>query len=685
MHAENNESDSYVEIDIYANLYETNRTVTITENEISWSPIDPNLETPGENAVMFPVAPPINGFLFDKDNRLLYRGRFGTIGPEMPPYYMPFRLEKLVDSSLNWGNLTITSQDNTFPITLDFYARHRPSRPGTEIINVTHYITLTFQLKPIGYSFANDYESFGYDKNKINPIPREVFKRIYPHTWRMEHYKYQWGGNCYGMTTTAMLFYNNIWHEENFHAGIKATPNFPEAKDVPKLLKEIEAYQICNGNIPKQENGIEYKNNVPELLYRLQNNINQTPILFTVRDKEKDPNSNSYNTHSIVLLGTERLIGNGDDTSYHKIVVYDPNYPLDPNSPYSSLRYMMLLNNPSVIDWEYGSYNSSDSDFFIDDLNAVKTYIDNITQNPLSAPKPNIKFGTDATASITAHLPNKDIAMTPSDFSDETGTINRILTRMGAEIYQEFNTAQSGKMGFSAVANGYNFIGFLFDANGGGMIETSSSVANLPYTLTVDPGNSVLLDSAKEDLNTNCAFFFKGNNDILNFNLQTEHTGSLFIERMNNTDFKVTGNNLTNSTIGDGENVLFHAASLPNGTVLRLQYSNDGEIKRIALASESEQTIPVSSTKTPTTNKVKAITKNDGDALQSIAQISETEALSENTANEEATRSVNAASKAEVPQPRNHSNKLLWTTGIGILLVGMGALSVVIIKRKIAK
>jgi hypothetical protein len=105
------------------------------------------------------------------------------------------------------------------------------------------------------YNFLNTYSSFGYGSNyripqvrfeQVGYTPQQAAS-IYNASSRAPKNAY-WGGSCFGMASSALLFYKNVMQEENYDPNVHIphdfrAPNGSSANDV-KLRSMIELMQL---------------------------------------------------------------------------------------------------------------------------------------------------------------------------------------------------------------------------------------------------------------------------------------------------------------------------------------------------------------------------------------------------------------------------------------------------------
>ena len=95
------------------------------------------------------------------------------------------------------------SRDNACQIAYNSVYDHEPAAPATPA-------TPEGMLADLSYSFSNSRQGFGYPA--IYRIPLERFQLIYG-TTELARQLYEacgvWGGNCFGMSGTTGMFYQN--------------------------------------------------------------------------------------------------------------------------------------------------------------------------------------------------------------------------------------------------------------------------------------------------------------------------------------------------------------------------------------------------------------------------------------------------------------------------------------------
>lgn len=208
-----------------------------------------------------------------------------------------------------------------------------------------------FDLKKDGYSVCNSYNSFKYDnvfKNifgiEYYKIPLERYQEVFGKSYTKHIYKQNvkgWGGNCFGMSTTAALFYKNkldlskyvgskTLNEGGYVDDGSLSTYYHRLNKDSYLTKLIERYQIWQDSTDdndiedsemknyetSEKRKIAFKNVIDDI------KMNKEPYTLSVHWKNSD---GQYNGHRMVVNSkTEPTdIGNG----WYRIDIYDPNHP----------------------------------------------------------------------------------------------------------------------------------------------------------------------------------------------------------------------------------------------------------------------------------------------------------------------------------------------------------------------
>jgi len=118
---------------------------------------------------------------------------------------------------------------------------------GTPYIEEFNIIltAVTFLPSPDGYSFTNNSASFGYRDNYRIPIDRfvSVYGPVDGEHWYNEIGL--WGGSCFGMSVTAVLFNQKSLLPSSYSPGATTTYSIPMPRDSNhSVTRLIEQYQI---------------------------------------------------------------------------------------------------------------------------------------------------------------------------------------------------------------------------------------------------------------------------------------------------------------------------------------------------------------------------------------------------------------------------------------------------------
>ena len=208
-----------------------------------------------------------------------------------------------------------------------------------------------FDLKQDGHCVVNDSLSFSYDgwTNWFGifgyKIPLERYQEVYGESYTKHIYKQnisEWGGNCFGMSVTAAMFYKdklplldythdvNILTAGGYDDMAKTVDGkyFLRLDNDSELTKLIERYQIW------QDSDEFYKSRTKDILnYQLGTDAEafsnivssvkstKEPYLVIVRWEDAEGNHG----HALVIDSARKPedLGNG----WVRLYLYDPNYP----------------------------------------------------------------------------------------------------------------------------------------------------------------------------------------------------------------------------------------------------------------------------------------------------------------------------------------------------------------------
>jgi len=191
-----------------------------------------------------------------------------------------------------------------------------------------------FQFGRDNYNFGNNHSSFGYGSNYR--IPLERFTTIFgSHQGRLYYDAAgTWGGNCYGMAASAILFNQNVIRHSSYQGGVSTTHQFSTPRSPASVLTHlIEKQQI-----------VQYAPEVNVFYSRNQNRIE--PFVRAVENFERTGNSpvilavfTPQYGHSVVPYRVHR-----DASNNYVISIWDNNSP-------NTIRYMII--NSSFTSWSY--------------------------------------------------------------------------------------------------------------------------------------------------------------------------------------------------------------------------------------------------------------------------------------------------------------------------------------------
>lgn len=211
------------------------------------------------------------------------------------------------------------------------------------IINVEED-TSSLSLNKLTYNFSNSHSGFGYNQNY--KIPYSAYQMIYGNTTLAKKYytwyNDEWGGNCYGMSSTSAMFnvpgsgvtlsnfstsankVSDLGVKNTGSLGISVT-SFIEAMQVSQYSQKIQ-YALDN-----TENRLSNLDNAVKSVQ-----TNGKPVLIAVF-------KTGEGGHALLGYKVEKI---SETTSY--LHVYDCNYP-------STDRYITLTTNSSgnVTGWYY--------------------------------------------------------------------------------------------------------------------------------------------------------------------------------------------------------------------------------------------------------------------------------------------------------------------------------------------
>ncbi len=198
------------------------------------------------------------------------------------------------------------------------------------------------------YSFLNTSSSFGDENYRI---PLERYRQFgFDEKLSVVQFVKKWGGNCFGMSLSSVLFYKNYLHEEKYDSSVSVPKGFdaPNDADGERLRQMIEWLQL--------------------LQYTSANDIGGE---YTFAKYSSEYMCN--------LLTSELDAGNPVTLSIkssqggHRVVIYDYTYDTKEQSYtfyiYDCANYVYGLKHEKGVIWELLHYNTP-----IFSVRAIKTY-----------------------------------------------------------------------------------------------------------------------------------------------------------------------------------------------------------------------------------------------------------------------------------------------------------------------
>ncbi len=216
-------------------------------------------------------------------------------------------------------------------------------------------------LARLSYSFSNTRGAFSYP----NPyqIPMEIFRLVYGDEIKAQkmYEKFgNWGGNCYGMVSTAGILYQygNGISPSDFNS-LSATPGGLSVSDRSRslslsLTQFIEALHVSQ--LSEELNEVKYENwnDLNGLVAKVKEagESGKAPVLICAWGPEGG--------HAIMGYDVEEV-----NSSESRVLVYDPNYPMD------HCYITLTKSGGSYTGWSYPiSYN-----MIWNDMNGAMSYI----------------------------------------------------------------------------------------------------------------------------------------------------------------------------------------------------------------------------------------------------------------------------------------------------------------------
>lgn len=303
------------------------------------------------------------------------------------------------------------------------YAQEYANNNHIPFVDINHIPQSGFSAETDGWSFVNHWEGFGYPTGHYR-IPEERYKEVFGDSYVatakandstvFESMMPQWGGNCYGMSATAVLFYTGMLNYDDYLKGCENVNDYHQSIETEngifsdkiyavsgkdsKITKLIENYQILQsgsahgyrdedstsqsllGEYYKSEatetgwfnKKYTYEHNpsgnyIKEVLSKIQTSV--YPLMLGL--------SGENGGHAIVARTDMEPVNMAD--GWYRVYVYDPNSPYMPKSVldtygtdlkdyYSNDRDIPLYIelNPEKNQWRYHTPDNQyyGSDFF---------------------------------------------------------------------------------------------------------------------------------------------------------------------------------------------------------------------------------------------------------------------------------------------------------------------------------
>lgn len=338
--------------------------------------------------------------------------------------------QKANDKDVILYHLSSTADKNTVSLLGSTGNRNERIQYYTDCNNILFHIeAFGFNPENDAWSFRNDFDGFEYDYP--DRISEERYEKVFGASYvasakASDNDVYNsmmptWGGNCYGMSVTSVLFYLNMLDWDNYSDGGFDAVNdyYSEVKrlnfsdDLYTVSKQgrpitelIESYQILQWGskdgyrfadstvdiaqsteyrvLCSDSNNSEFKNYDSYYIHNPGGHYIQTlldtisatdvPLIINIHGTSNDKPAG----HALVLR-TDIPPQKMNDGTY-RVYVYDPNHPylsdeiigeFTPASYYSNGDNLYIELNPGINQWRYcGSVNGSAADnYWGSDLN----------------------------------------------------------------------------------------------------------------------------------------------------------------------------------------------------------------------------------------------------------------------------------------------------------------------------
>ena len=509
-----------------------------------------------------------------------------------------------------------TTNHTTYPISIK-NATDSTYTPTQDDIDYTLTVTVTasncngsvtseetdYIFQRVGYSFGNVQESFGYPSYiDANPINQAVYQRVFPNCWEIVYRKdkmKKWGGHCGAMASTTQLFRTDLLKEEDFQYEATETWEFIAPGSLIRLRSEIEAYAIVY-NKPEVRSLYRPKDHYSELIYITQQFETQKfevgkkidPIVMTI--VKYDIDEKRYIRHAVVPYRFK----DRDQGDVDFLYVYDPNYPYSKENPILYNTSIVFIGNidKNTHFWSYDGYDSRKEEnkdpmypAYFQCINAAE--ISRLLETPTFIEDSAV--GAETNEAVTLTVSGQSVVMETYDLEDASGMVSRnIKVGAGENSYssQDFFIAETkGEMSITADAFENDIFAYIYNANGGAIIDAQASIEDAPYTFTVEPGISAKLSGDENKRDITMVFAFSAAEGLVLFDMNARAAGDVTLARVNENDILISGKDIENLVISQDDKNLLTLANAPDNVILRMEYENDGTIKSAAFYSDTNE------------------------------------------------------------------------------------------------
>lgn len=297
-------------------------------------------------------------------------------------------------------------------------------KSATALIDVLNMSDYYFNFS---YIFDNVYSDFYGDiKGYKIPYARYLQVGFKPLTAKIMSFT-KWEGNCFGMSSSSILFWKDVLKEENYDRNVSFPFKFSKPKNNEKLRNMIELFQVSQ-YIEGYDN-YEFFNNIELVTEQLDSG---NPVMLKMKGVKISDNSTGY--HAVVITGYEKI------NQLYKFKIYDCARFV------SELLY--VNNDEWVFDYNIASYSFTPEAFYTCDkiyevYNAIRycNYNDAIslfsleekpTYTYLFAPAMDMEITNSAGQNIRIKDGNlttdiEDVKLVPSSYLSEEPTYTVIM------------------------------------------------------------------------------------------------------------------------------------------------------------------------------------------------------------------------------------------------------------------